>query len=69
MCGLIAIQGTRASITPETMSRALRTIAHRGPDRTSHWFSDRTGLALGHIRLSIIGLNNGEAAKIPFQTR
>ena len=54
---------------PETMSRALRTIAHRGPDRTSHWFSDRTGLALGHIRLSIIGLNNGEAAKIPFQTR
>lgn len=59
MCGLIAAQLKTPWLTPERMSTALATIAHRGPDGSSDWFSPDRLTAMGHVRLSIIGLNNG----------
>src|SRR5215471_3440687 len=60
MCGLIAALQTRAKITAERMELALATIGHRGPDKTAYWFSHDRRMALGHVRLSIIGLVNGD---------
>jgi asparagine synthase (glutamine-hydrolysing) len=60
MCGLIAIQQTLPRLAPDQMDQALEVIAHRGPNHRARWLSNRTGLALGHVRLSIIGLENGD---------
>jgi asparagine synthase (glutamine-hydrolysing) len=59
MCGLIAAQLARASVTNERLDAALATISHRGPDGSAAWFSADRRTALGHVRLSIIGLANG----------
>ena len=59
MCGLIAAQLARASLTPDRLGAALATISHRGPDGSATWFSPDRRTALGHVRLSIIGLANG----------
>ncbi len=45
---------------PETLHSALSTIAHRGPDGSADWFSPDRRTVLGHVRLSIIGLDNGD---------
>ena len=42
------------------MAAALTTIVHRGPDNTAYWLSSDRRMALGHVRLSIIGLVNGD---------
>ncbi|MFT6033258.1 MAG: asparagine synthase (glutamine-hydrolyzing) [Arenicella sp.] len=60
MCGLIAAQTTRPWLTSERLETALASIAHRGPDGKAHWFSDDRLTVMGHVRLSIIGLNNGD---------
>lgn len=60
MCGLIAAQLAKPWLTPERMAVALSTIAHRGPDGVASWFARDRLTALGHVRLSIIGLNNGD---------
>lgn len=39
---------------------ALESIHHRGPDSRGRWVSDDGRWFLGHTRLSIIGLRNGE---------
>ncbi len=60
MCGLIAAQLKRPRITSGKLYAALETIAHRGPDGSATWFSEDRLTALGHVRLSIIGLENGD---------
>lgn len=59
MCGIVAglYQG---SAQEEDLARALDTLYHRGPDSSTAWISDNRKWALGHTRLSIIGLDNGE---------
>ena len=58
MCGIIA--GLfREPVDRETFERARDTLQHRGPDATGLWISDDRRWALGHTRLSIIGLDNG----------
>lgn len=53
MCGIAGYHALRdASGAEPELSRALRTIAHRGPDDEGLFRSGRT--ALGHRRLSII---------------
>ena len=47
-------------LTPERVATALATIAHRGPDGSADWFAPDRLTVLGHVRLSIIGLNNGD---------
>jgi len=59
MCGLIAAQLARAWLNEERLETALASISHRGPDGSANWFSQDRKTALGHVRLSIIGLNNG----------
>ena len=60
MCGLIAAQLATSWLTPERLAVALATITHRGPDGVATWFALDRLTALGHVRLSIIGLNNGD---------
>lgn len=59
MCGLIAAQLTRAWLSNERLDTALASISHRGPDGSASWFSQDRKTGLGHVRLSIIGLDNG----------
>ena len=59
MCGLIAAQLRAPWLTPERLDAALASIAHRGPDGAASWFAPGRRTVLGHVRLSIIGLDNG----------
>jgi asparagine synthase (glutamine-hydrolysing) len=59
MCGIFAAL-TRRGLAPERRSAALRSLHHRGPDGSGSWTSRDGRWTLGHTRLSIIGLNNGE---------
>jgi asparagine synthase (glutamine-hydrolysing) len=60
MCGLVAALLAVPKLSEERMTAALATIAHRGPDRMALWLSPDRRMALGHVRLSIIGLINGD---------
>lgn len=51
---------TRRGLTPERRAAALKSLQHRGPDGSGSWTSRDGRWTLGHTRLSIIGLNNGE---------
>ena len=59
MCGIFAAL-TRQGIAPERCRAALKSLHHRGPDGLGCWTSSDRRWTLGHTRLSIIGLNNGE---------
>ena len=58
MCGF-AGGVFRHALEPERLDRALQLLHHRGPDSVGQWVSDDRRWALGHARLSIIGLDNG----------
>jgi asparagine synthase (glutamine-hydrolysing) len=60
MCGLIAALLAKPKLANRQMETALARIGHRGPDNTAYWFSSDRRMALGHVRLSIIGLVNGD---------
>src|SRR4051812_1877794 len=60
MCGLIGAVLADPKLANARMETALATISHRGPDNTAYWFSSDRRMALGHVRLSIIGLTNGD---------
>ena len=51
---------TRRGLAPERRDAALKSLQHRGPDGSGSWTSRDGRWTLGHTRLSIIGLNNGE---------
>lgn len=59
MCGIFAAL-TRRGLPPERLDAALKSLQHRGPDGSGRWTSRDGRWTLGHTRLSIIGLNNGE---------
>lgn len=59
MCGLVAAQLKRPWLTKDRLDAALESIAHRGPDGRSSWYSHDRLTVMGHVRLSIIGLENG----------
>ncbi|MET0534440.1 MAG: asparagine synthase (glutamine-hydrolyzing) [Steroidobacter sp.] len=59
MCGIFAAM-SRRGLTPERRDATLRSLQHRGPDGSGSWTSRDGRWTLGHTRLSIIGLNNGE---------
>lgn len=59
MCGIFAAM-TRRGLVPERRDAALRSLQHRGPDGSGSWTSRDGRWTLGHTRLSIIGLNNGD---------
>jgi asparagine synthase (glutamine-hydrolysing) len=59
MCGIAGfIDLKRRGVSPGACLRAMTaSIAHRGPDDEGHWIDDRTGVAFGHRRLSIVDLS------------
>ena len=59
MCGIFAAM-TRRGLAPERRDAALKSLFHRGPDGNGSWTSGDGLRTLGHTRLSIIGLNNGD---------
>jgi asparagine synthase (glutamine-hydrolysing) len=60
MCGFLAIYDSSARPVARTrMLDGLAAIRHRGPDEQDVWIDPRGNVALGHARLSIIGLGNG----------
>ncbi len=63
MCGIygsIQIGPASESDNKEIASRCVQTLHHRGPDNQTVFHDASSGLTLGHARLSIIGLDNGE---------
>lgn len=60
MCGFIGMyQAAPGAMSEQAMADALQSINHRGPDESSVWRDPAGRAALGHTRLSIIGLDNG----------
>ena len=59
MCGIVAIIGVEVPVSPESLSLALGSIGHRGPDEQHIWLSKDGRTGLGHARLSIIDLKTG----------
>lgn len=59
MCGIFAAM-TRNGLAPERCEAAIKSLYHRGPDGAKSWTSKDGRWVLGHTRLSIIGLNNGD---------
>jgi asparagine synthase (glutamine-hydrolysing) len=60
MCGIAGILNLTdktAPPTPEQITPMLAMIRHRGPDESGIYLDERIGL--GHVRLSIIGLEGG----------
>src|SRR3954452_5806916 len=55
MCGIAGVFG-EASRDPQVIRRMTEAIAHRGPDDEGTWMDAEAGIALGHRRLSIVGL-------------
>ena len=60
MCGIVAALQPDTRVSQQRLAAALRTIGHRGPDRSAVWSSADGRMALGHARLSIIALENGD---------
>ena len=56
MCGIIGIYKRNANASFD-LSRALKLIAHRGPDDCGIYVNESAGLGLGHSRLSILDVS------------
>lgn len=62
MCGIFGFVSTSPLPASEIMTlleQGLNRIAHRGPDGLGTWSSPHREAGLGHVRLSIIDLENG----------
>jgi asparagine synthase (glutamine-hydrolysing) len=59
MCGFVGGL-LRRNLDPKRLDRALETLHHRGPDAVGKWVAPDGRWFLGHTRLSIIGLENGD---------
>ena len=57
MCGIAGKYNFNEAIHRENFNQMRDSLAHRGPDGASSYFSDNYPLALGHRRLSIIDLS------------
>jgi asparagine synthase (glutamine-hydrolysing) len=56
MCGMVGIW-TSKTINKGILNKAVRSLAHRGPDDSDSWFDESAGLGLGFVRLSIQDLS------------
>lgn len=60
MCGIVGNFGLLAA-SEEGVRQMLACIAHRGPDAQGAWIDEGSGIALGHVRLSILDLSEAGA--------
>lgn len=58
MCGIFAEWRAAGRVCRRAASRALGTLADRGPDDEGLWIGPRENVLLGHRRLQIIGKRN-----------
>ena len=59
MCGIIGGL-LRQPLNEKRLDAAIASLYHRGPDSNGRWISPDGHWFLGHTRLSIIGLDNGQ---------
>lgn len=59
MCGIFAVASQRNEVNIQRAELALQALNHRGPDGQSLWVAPDRKTLLGHVRLAIIGVNNG----------
>lgn len=59
MCGIVAQFSKVSAVSREALLRSCEGLHHRGPDCRKAWFDPRLKVGLGHARLSIIGLTQG----------
>lgn len=59
MCGIVAIHSAQRDTLKPRLEAALMAMRHRGPDGQGTWLSTQAGLALGSVRLAVMGLENG----------
>ncbi|MCB0301051.1 MAG: asparagine synthetase B, partial [Calditrichaeota bacterium] len=62
MCGIAGywqLTGNPDNLAPNA-KRMVKAIRHRGPDGEGYHIDSNNGLAMGHARLSIIGLDSGD---------
>lgn len=59
MCGILAIVNlnSQTPVNKKKVTESLKIMSHRGPDNTNTFYPDNFKV-LGHVRLSIIDLNN-----------
>lgn len=60
MCGIVGSFGSLA-VREERVRQMLACITHRGPDAQGAWIDQGSGIALGHVRLSILDLSEAGA--------
>lgn len=60
MCGIVALYDPHQPPQRQRVERALQAMAARGPDGQGIWAPLDGPCALGHRRLAVIGLQNGE---------
>ena len=62
MCGIAGFLDTAQELGNDKLRRIVcsmaETLRHRGPDAGGSWVDERTGIALGHRRLSILDLSH-----------
>lgn len=71
MCGITGSLRLHADFSAEAMRGITRamvdTLTHRGPDDSGVWVDARSGIALGHRRLSILDLSSDGAQPMTSQ--
>lgn len=60
MCGIVAFFSKQKPISESSLRLSINCLKHRGPDGQKFWISPDRRVALGHTRLSIIDLQNGD---------
>ena len=59
MCGIIACLMRTHPVDIQCLNKAVDSLDHRGPDSKSTWLGNNNKVALGHTRLSIVDIENG----------
>ena len=60
MCGIVGSWG-KALAHEDHVRRMMACISHRGPDALGSWIDQNSGVAFGHVRLSILDLSEAGA--------
>lgn len=60
MCGIVALFSKHEPISESSLRLGIDSLKHRGPDGQKFWISPDRRVALGHTRLNIIDLQNGD---------
>src|ERR1700730_17500808 len=60
MCGICGFYSPGGAIKPQYLDAATSSLAHRGPDGLCTWTERESIAGLGHSRLAVIDLKNGQ---------